>query len=50
MTETEQWFEMIKHMAPWDVELRAYAAVGDLNSFFGSTGSLTGITNFIVPA
>ena len=35
MTETEHWFSAIKDMAPWDVELRSYSAVGDLNSFFG---------------
>lgn len=35
VTETEHWFGAIKHMAPWDVGLSTYAAVGDLNSFFG---------------
>jgi FkbM family methyltransferase len=35
MTETENYFGAIKHMAPWDVGLSTYAAVGDLNSFFG---------------
>ena len=34
-TETENWMGAIKYMTPWDVEWKTYAAVGDLNSFFG---------------
>jgi FkbM family methyltransferase len=35
MTETENWFGVMKTMSPWDVGWSTYKALGDVNSFFG---------------